>query len=263
VNCIVTGSTIGISLNRGSNASFIAGNVGGKQVAVNVDGGHFTGKSITITGTRDAGVSAFAGAEVTLENCSIQQNDNYGIQVFNGAKVKAVQCFLSSSVDIFVLKKGKVKCVLCKFEGASQIHVHSQDGGIASLKDCELLSCQRGIGMQVSETGIVKLKGTHIHNQEKFAVAVCPRGVFRASEAAFYDCGSGGLYIDSETEVELVSCQIIRNGNIGIQALGGKVKLAHCTIREHRQVGILHRPNADVQEENTEFQGNGRDRVVQ
>jgi hypothetical protein len=176
--------------------------------------------------------------------------------------VKAIQCFLSSSVDIFVVKKGKVKCVLCKFEGSSQIHVHSQDGGIASLKDCELLSCQRGTGMQVSDTGIVKLKGTHIHNEERFAVAVCPRGIFRASESAFYDCGSGGLYIESETKVELVRCQIIRNGNIGIQTLGGKVRLSHCSIKKHRQVGILHRANADMQEENTEFEGNGRDKVV-
>jgi hypothetical protein len=99
VNCIVIGNKIGISLNLGSNASFIGGNVGGKQVAVNVDGGHFTGKSVTIRGTRAAGVSAFAGAEVTLDNCSIQQNDNYGIQVFNGGTVKAIQYFVSSSVD--------------------------------------------------------------------------------------------------------------------------------------------------------------------
>jgi hypothetical protein len=262
-NCTITDNPVGFSVTQGATGSVTGGSLTASEVCINVSGSVFTARSIALGGTRDAAVTACSSARVTIEQCTIQQNENYGIQAFDLAHVKAVQCLFSSGVDIFCLKKAKVRCVLSKFEGSQQVHVQVQEEGVVSLKECELLGCQRGVGMQISDGGLVKMKGSHLHNEPQFGIAVCGGGKLKAIQSAFYDCGVGGLYIDAETDVELVGCQILRNGKVGVQALGGKVVLTNCAVKEHPQVGILQKPAATVQETNTEFAGNGHDTYVQ
>jgi hypothetical protein len=263
-NCNFEGNGISIKLSEGASATMIGGVLTKSgEIAVDVDACCFVAKGVQIVGSADAAVSAYGRANVLLEQCTIHTHDNYGIQAYDNAKVRLVQCLMSCTIDLFCLRKARVRCVLCKLQGAVQAHVNVQEGGVVSLRDWELMKCGRGVGMQISDDGLVKMRGTHVHSQTQFAAAVCEGGTLRARGAAIYDCGICGLYMRAGSEIDLDGCHVMRNGRMGIQALGGKLTLANCAVKEHGVFGILCKLGTVINESNTVFEGNPQTIVQQ
>jgi hypothetical protein len=47
-----------------------------------------------------------------------------------------------------------------------------------------------------------------------------------------------GVSIESDAEVQVESCQIVRNGTIETQVLYGKLTVADCGVKNHELIGI-------------------------
>jgi hypothetical protein len=227
---------------------------------VSVTKGRFHAVQLAVTTATSAGISAQGKeAEVACENCSIQNNDNYGIQVSDSAGCKFVRCLFSNFFDIFCTKEARVKCQHCAFERSKEGHCDVNTGAKMSLKQCDL--SDGGHGIQV-EAAVLKMKGTCVHNQPKTAVVLCEGAVLKATESVFSDNGVCGLGLFEKTKAELNQCQFLRNGPLGIQAKGGELVLTNCVIKNHAQVGILCTAAVTLTEVGTEYEGNGVGNVV-
>jgi hypothetical protein len=210
---------------------------------------------LTVSTATNAGISVEGKeAEVVCEDCSIQDNDNYGIQAYRGANCKALRCTFSNFVDIFCTTEARVKCQLCVFQHSKQEHCHVKDGAKMSLKECNLWD--GGSAIQV-EAAVLKIRGTEIHDQPHTAVLLFKGAVLKATRSTFADNGVSGLQMHAESRAELNQCQFLRNRLIGIQADGGELVLENCAVKNHGQIGILYTPAVILTEVGTEYEDNG------
>jgi hypothetical protein len=77
-----------------------------------------------------------------------------------------------------------------------------------------------------------------VHDLSQFRLVTCGGGKRRAVGASVQDCGTAIACIESDAEVQLESCQIVRNGTIETQVLYGKLTVADCGVKNHKLIGI-------------------------
>jgi hypothetical protein len=129
-NCTFDGNPVGIAIALGASVRLVSGTISGaKMYGVSVTKGRFHAVQLSVTTATSAGISAQGKeAEVVCENCSIQNNDNYGIQASDSAVCKFVRCLFSNFFDIFCTKEVRVKCQHCAFERSKEGHCDVNTG---------------------------------------------------------------------------------------------------------------------------------------
>lgn len=219
-----------------------------------------------ICGSKGGGISIADGASAVFQACTIHDNISFGAMVYERAKSKFVQCLFANNTEnvaLYIASDGKARCKLCKFEASGMLHIEARSGGVASVRDSELGATRDGTGVQVTEKALVKLRGSHVHNCQRYGVFVGQSGILRAFGGAIYECGEAAVALaGGEATAAFDGVQFIRNGGTAVLASEGSVTLANCAIKEHRTAGIVQHSKGTVTETNTEFVSNNNVNIL-
>jgi hypothetical protein len=79
-------------------------------------------------------------------------------------------------------------------------------------------------GLQIGDNALLKLGRIHVHDLSQFRLAISGGGELRAIGISIYDCRIAHIYIEPNIEAQLESCQIVRNGKIVTQTIGGNLQ---------------------------------------
>jgi hypothetical protein len=262
-NCYFEANGNAISIAAHSSCKMTGGTVTNvKSFGIGVTDAEFYAEGVTLDGTVDAGISVSGKlAKARLEGCSIQNNQQFGAQVYNEARARFVRCLFSNRLDILCLQSGKVQCRHCTFPQSQAGHCNAREAGYISMKNCELSNGGTGIGIQIGDATL-KLRETNIHNESKFGVVIGTKGVLNARASSFYECGIGGLFVQSQAKAQLEQCTFSQNGEVGIQATGCELSLLNCIVKNHKQCGIFCTDEVVLREEATQFEANEKGNIV-
>jgi hypothetical protein len=230
------------------------------EYGVSVMSGTATFNQVTIARCQNCGISvSFRGCAI-FQACTITEHGLYGVHAFDEGRAKFVQCLFANhiqNVAAFTCAKGKIQCRLCKFESSRVLHCDVRENAIMSLRDSELFQTADGTAIQVVDGGLLKLRGTHVHDEKTYGVHVDDQGICKAWGSAFYECGVAGIFVKGTGQAQLEECQFLRCGQAGVLASGGVATLFNCVVRDNGEYGLASMAGGRVNESNSDF-GNNR-----
>jgi hypothetical protein len=230
------------------------------ECGVSVVSGTSTFNQVTIARCQGCGISVSYTGRAIFNSCAISEHGVYGVHAFDDGRAKFMQCLFANHVQnvaAFACARSKIQCRLCKFQSSRIRHCDVRENAIISLRDSELFQTADGTGIQVVDGGVLKLRGTHIHDEKTYGVHVDGQGLCKAWGSAFYDCGVAGILVKGTGQAELEGCHFLRCGQAGVLASGGVATLFNCTVKDNGEYGLVSMAGGRVNETNSDF-GNNR-----
>lgn len=256
-----------VSINEGGNPTFINTQMNNNQkFGVTISGGNPVFKSVEFAENIQPAVSLSNGAKATFDDCHFHDNKSFAIQcIQQGTHAKFTKCFMinqKTSIDIFATDLGAVRCVLCRFSGCDQPHCEISKGAKVSLKDCDLGFAAKGIGIQVHDGGLLKMKGCQVHDENRHGILVGDGGHAKVFHSKFYNNGICGVVTTNASESSFEQCEFENNGDYAVQCSGGHCTVTKSIIKNHRQYGVVVSPGAQLDNVGNTFTNCGPKNVI-
>jgi hypothetical protein len=221
--------------------------------------GTTTFNHVTIARGQNRGISVSDTGRAIFESCTIREHGLYGVLASDGGSAKFVQFLFANhnqNVAVFASARGKIQCFLCKFQSSRVRHCEIRKNGIISFRDSELFQTADGTGVQVVDGGVLKLRGTHIHDEKTYGVYVDNQGMCKAWGSAFYDCRVACIFLRGTRQVQLEGCQLLRCDQAGVMVNGGVATLVNCVVKDNGECGLMSMESGRVDETHSDFGNN-------
>jgi hypothetical protein len=194
--------------------------------------------------------------QLTVAESRVRDGANFGCQAQGkGATARFIGCpFTAQPVAVVAIEDAVVQCERCKIEGCTKVCSEVRNGAFVHLDGCEVGPGTAEIGLQVHKGATLQINGCKVHGQAKFAVMIGD-GVCRAANTVMAECGAGGVYTQDGATGDLERCKIEKNGEIGVQAQGGTLKMNECGVAGHTY-GVIVLPNAQFSDVANKYEGN-------
>ncbi|OHS97281.1 hypothetical protein TRFO_09565 [Tritrichomonas foetus] len=214
-----------------------------------------------------AGISIYGASKAYFTRCTFDSNGSFGGQVhMPGTYCKLVDCKVvnhTKSISFIISNSGKLRCVNTQFNNANHPHFEITDKGKLSMNRCDVGPTLSGTGLQVHDHGILKMKNTKIHDQNKIGMMVGSLGTAEILDGCIIEKSSQvGIVIMDKTKTTIRGATLNANGNFALQATGGEVSVEQCTIMNHNQVGLFATKAAKLNYSGNKFVNNGAKDVL-
>jgi hypothetical protein len=229
------------------------------EYGISLASGTMTFNQVTIASCQNCGISVSNTGRAIFQACTISEHGLYGVHACDEGRALFVQCLFANHVQnmaAFACTRGKIQCRLCKFQSSGVRHCDVRENAIISLRDSELLQTADGTGIQVVDGGLLKLRGTHVHDEKTCGVLLENKVMCKAWGSAFYDCGVGVL-LKGTGQAQLEGCHFLRCREAGVLANGGVATLFNCVVRDNARYGLASMASGKVNESNSDFGNNG------
>ncbi|KAH0789900.1 serine/threonine protein kinase [Histomonas meleagridis] len=198
-------------------------------------------------------------SKVSLDSCLISKN-NIGVNVI-GLSTKATfnECQIidqQQSNGMYVIDSSKAKLTKCELRGNNGVHIEARKSGIIKVTDSDLSHSIKGASIIISDSGIVNIKNSNVHDEEKAAIIVNDNGVLNACNTRFNDCGICGICLMPLSTYKIENCTFKSNTS-GICVKGGTGSIEECDITDNRKYGIEIDQDADPKISSINYMNNG------
>jgi hypothetical protein len=212
------------------------------------------------------GEAAFVVGErgqLTVAESRVRDSANFGCQAqAKGATARFIGCtFTAQPVAVVAIEDAVVQCERCKIEGCSKVCGEARGGAFVHLDGCGVGPGPSEIGLQVHRGATLQINGCKVHGHAKFGVMIGD-GICRAANTVITECGAGGVYTQDGAIGEFERCKIEKNGEIGVQAQGGTLRMNDCGVAGHTY-GVIVLPRAEFSEVANKYEGNTKKDVYQ